>query len=293
MPSGMSALDIGFPRFTGQETPEKKIGIIQNYLYMLLETLRHLLANLDTSNWNQPALDEFVDMIRAGVIVSNTVITQNLYAEYGDIAELTVDRLLTANKVARYQDSDTSDVNYVWIYDQNIKLMTGTVVLDGATPQTVQHTDRNGAALYWYTSEMLGMSTAVTSYPVIVYEYTELCKASLSFELVGGVYVPRFVMGVGTGTGDNDKFVITKPEDEAKLLYITDTGEEVPIIFTNFVDAKMRRLLSCAIDKTAETVTILMEGQAAGDEVVIAYVEDATSITYTWPDAYVTTITIS
>ncbi len=39
---------------------------------------------------------------RGGKMISNTVITQNLYATYGDIAELTVDRLMSGDKVERY-----------------------------------------------------------------------------------------------------------------------------------------------------------------------------------------------
>jgi hypothetical protein len=238
MPGGLAALDIGFPRFTGRESTEQKLAAVQNYLYMLLETLRYTLSNLDTSNWNKRAMDDFVEMIRAGVVVANTVITntvitQNLYAEFGDIAELTCDRLLTANKVSRYKDSDTADINFVWIQGQSIKLMTGTVVLDGATPQTTQHSDRNGNLLYWYTAEMLGMSTTATAFPVTVYQYTELCKASLSFDLVDGVYVPRFVLGAGTGVGDNDRLVITKPADKAVIKYTDDSGNAVTLEFAS------------------------------------------------------------
>lgn len=234
MPGGLAALDIGFPRFTGQETTEQKLTAIMNYLYMLLETLRYTLSNLDTSNWNKPALDEFVEMIRAGlvvadVVISNTVITQNLYAEFGDVAELTCDRLLTANKVSRYKNGDTADINYVWIQDQSIRLMTGTVVMEDETPQTVQHRDRNGELLYWKDAEMQSMSTAVTALPVTVYAYTELCKASLSFDLVDDMYVPRFVLGVGTGEGDNDRLIITKPMDKAVIGYRDDAGNPITL----------------------------------------------------------------
>ncbi len=51
-----------------------------------------------------------------------------------------------------------------------------------------------------------------------------------------------------------------------------------------------RRAESVVIDKTAGTITVLMEGLATPD--VINYVETATSMTFTWPDEFETTVTI-
>jgi hypothetical protein len=166
-----------------------------------------------------------VEELRSNVVISNTVITQNLYAVYGDIAELTVDRLVSADKVQRYANADTSDINYVWIQDRSIKLMTGTT-----TGATTQHTNRNGNLLYWKDAAQQSMDTAPTVYPVTVYAYTELCKAQFSFDNVDGVYVPRITLGAGTGDGDNGKAFIYKPTDQYVSEWFTDTGERRAIV---------------------------------------------------------------
>ncbi|NLB82001.1 MAG: hypothetical protein GX800_10435, partial [Clostridiaceae bacterium] len=76
MPSGISNIDLRFPNFTGQETNDQKLRMILDYLYMLREYLQYLLHNLSPDNFNQTALDGFIDEIRAGVVIANTVITQ-------------------------------------------------------------------------------------------------------------------------------------------------------------------------------------------------------------------------
>lgn len=156
----------------------------------------------------------FVESLRAGSITVNT-----LYATYGDIAELTVDQLVTADKVQRYKDSDTSDINYISIIGQEIKLITGST-----TGATEQHVNRYSEPLYWTDDTLINMDTEETAYPVTVYTYTTQTKASLSFYNDDGTYIPRFVMGAGTGTGDNDKLIVYKPMDKAVFEYYTDAG---------------------------------------------------------------------
>lgn len=63
MPSNWLYVDTNFPTFTSGESPNKKIGVIQNYLYMLVEQLRYTLHNLDGSNMNAPALERFTGSI--------------------------------------------------------------------------------------------------------------------------------------------------------------------------------------------------------------------------------------
>lgn len=290
MPHNFSMLDTQFPHFEGDESTEAKLRRMQDYLFMLLEQLKYILSNLDKENFNEAALQEIKediaeDIVVTDVVISNTVITQNLYAEFGDIAELTVDRLLSANKVERYRNSNTSEINYIWIEGQSIKLMTGTTL-----GSTVQHRDRYGRLLYWKDSQRLAMSAEPTAFPVIVYDYHELCKAQFSFDDIDGTYVPRITMGAGSGTGDRDKLFIQKLEDIAKITYITDTDQETYIHMTDFVDAKMRRIKNVAIDKTGNQITVLMEGQSTPG--VIGYTETGDSMTFTWPDGHTATISI-
>ena len=59
MPSNWLYVDTQFPQFT-DESPNEKITIIQNYMFMLVEQMRYTLNNLDTSNMNTTALNQFV-----------------------------------------------------------------------------------------------------------------------------------------------------------------------------------------------------------------------------------------
>lgn len=77
MPSDWLYIDTAFPSFTGQESPDKKIDTIQNYLYMLVEQLRYSLRNLDfNKNMNQAAVEQFTGEI-----------TQPIYLQIGELGE--------------------------------------------------------------------------------------------------------------------------------------------------------------------------------------------------------------
>jgi hypothetical protein len=217
----------------------------------------------------------------------SALITPNLYAEKATIAELTVDQLDTSTKVAKYLASDTTDVNYIRAAGQTIQWVTASTT--GAT--TEQAVDRNSNPLYWVDETHKASTTDDTGLPVTVYVYTEAVKAEFSFYDDSGTYIPRIVMGAGTGTGDNDKLIIYKPEDEAIIKYVRDNGEETTIRMSEFVDAKMRRLTSCAINKGTGQVTVTMEGEST--PVTLTYSETATSMTFTWPDGHTATVAIS
>lgn len=132
------------------------------------------------------------------VVISNTAITQTLTAQMATIAQLTVDRLDTSQKVQNYLSSDTSDVNFIRIYEQIIEFVTAST--DGLTDE--QATDRYGALLYWTDDTHAGTTTTETEYPVMVYVYDEAIKLSLTFDNASGVYVPKISLGEGSGLGD-------------------------------------------------------------------------------------------
>lgn len=129
----------------------------------------------------------------------SVLITPNLYADKGYIAELTVDMLDTGNKVLNYLNSDTSDVNYIKIYDQYLQFITAST--DGSA--TVQATNRGGTPLYWMDETHTAATTTVTDYPVMIYTYTELVKMQFAFVNDGTNYTPQIIFGAGTG-GPND-----------------------------------------------------------------------------------------
>ncbi len=63
MPSNWLYIDTNFPSFTQKESDGEKIETMQDYLFMLVEQLRYTLHNLDLSNMNKTAADEFVKQI--------------------------------------------------------------------------------------------------------------------------------------------------------------------------------------------------------------------------------------
>lgn len=272
------------------EQLKEEVIRLRDALARMTRMYEDLLYNLDSDNIRE--IDANVTRIKnlqAESIVTYSIVAQSLYGERGYIAELTVDQLETSSKVYNYLNEDTSDVNYIRIYDQNIHFITGST--DGA--QTEQVTDRHGTPLYWTDETHTTTTTKDTGFPVMVYVYTEQVKAKIAFELLDNVYVPRITLGAGTGSGDNDKLIITKSEDSAQILYRTDSGKETAINLSDFVDADMRRLSSCTIDRSRGEIRTVAEGKTLSDAQTISFTETVNGITYTWPDGFVTTVSIS
>ena len=63
MPSNWLYIDSNFPTFTGEESLKEQVTTIQNYMCMLVEQLRYTLHNLDLSNMNGAAVDEWENAI--------------------------------------------------------------------------------------------------------------------------------------------------------------------------------------------------------------------------------------
>lgn len=183
-----------------------------------------------------------------GILGADAILTDSIYAETGDIAELTVDRLSTSKKVRLYNLRNTSDDNFLDIQDNYQRLITGTVIFENGQPLTEQATNRHGQALYWqrkpvsinaqgYPLDENGVqiyaSTAVPTpgegetlddYKVMVYQYTELTKAELSFFNESGTYVPKLVMGAGDNNG-RTKGILHKAADGFDISFTDSQGE--------------------------------------------------------------------
>ena len=181
--------------------------------------------------------------------VSGQLSADALYARSGDIADLTVNRLSTSRRIIRYLARDMSDDNYVSIHDEQIEFISG--VTDGST---VQAQTPDGLPIYWEADisdaeiasngfpyidgQRIFTTTAVTPWPVTVYAYKELVKASQHFDMVGEYYLPVFTFGAGDGTGGNIAW-LTKEAEALKLLYRTSTGKDLGLIMSNngYMDA--------------------------------------------------------
>lgn len=159
-------------------------------------------------------------------IVHNTVtqnfITEELYAGYGSIADLTVDRLRTDwQKANKYLNGDTTDINYIYIHDEVIEFHTASV--SGGTEQL--HWDSR--YFYWVDAQHSAMtSTEQTEWPVMVYQYSDYVKAKFAFlQNSGGTYLPTLILGAGDQNGRNRAAVCKTDQDLQLLLTCTDGTE--------------------------------------------------------------------
>lgn len=170
------------------------------------------------------------------VDVSGQLSADALYAALGDIADLTVDRLSTSRRIVKYLAGDQSDDNYIRIHDQYLEFVSG-VYANG----TEQASNPNGALLYWEADpsgasigadgypyvdgSRIFTTTTETSWPVMVYKYTEQIKRSIAFEQQDGQYVPVDVFGAGNADGTNQARML-KSADGLELIYTAPNGEQ-------------------------------------------------------------------
>ena len=194
---------------------EGNLKRLHKYMESQNEQLSYIFGNLGGENFNTQDMNNFIANLGATniitqTIVSNSVVTKSLYAERGDIAQLTVDWLSTSKKVMKYLNKDTSDDDYIEAHEQGLELKTASVVMGGSTPLTELLFDRNGNQLYWQkdvsyaeiidgfpyvNGKQVYMDTEVTDYPVRVYKYSVATKMKIDFETVNGVNVPKITMG--------------------------------------------------------------------------------------------------
>lgn len=115
----------------------------------------------------------------------------------GDIAQLTVDRLSTSERVKKYFLQDTTPDYFLRIQDGYIQFITGTY--SSSTP--VQATDRYGNNLYWNANptnhtqdgeptdangNRIYSTTRATEWPVYTYTYDDSVLGSIAFRVPSG-----------------------------------------------------------------------------------------------------------
>lgn len=242
------------------------------------------------------------DVLVEGSLASDATVTDALYAEQGDVAQLTVDWISTSKKVMRYLNEDTSDDNYFEGHDQSILFITGAVSLDdNGVPLTEQLTNRYGAALYWakditgadivdgypyIDGQRIYTTTEETDWPLTVYQYKTQVKQQFTFELdsESGAYIPVSVYGAGDGTNQNNQARIIKTTSGFDLIFTTASGVETGVYMRNdgFVDVTQRRA-DLVIDTGASVITVKPEGELAAP-FNIQYQENGDTLTLTWPD---------
>lgn len=212
---------------------EEKIQALTDAYHMLTKYLEFLLFNLDSLNISEIDADiTRIKNLEAVNVITQTLITQTLYAEKGYIAELTVDQLDTSQKVRNYLAGNLGDVNYIKIYDQYIEFRTGRVKRnESSEPLTEQATDRFGKALYWVDSENKAVQYEVNDNPVLIYQYDEAVKAKIYFKIneATGYYDVEWELGAGHGIPgfpERGKLFIQKDSEGGTIKYVRADGKE-------------------------------------------------------------------
>lgn len=291
MPSNLMFADSSFPVIGAEEDPKKALQKVQNYLFMLLEQLRYTLSNLEPGNFNETEMEAYfkkltADLVVAQTIISQTIITNELYASYGSIADLTVDKLRTDYKRAqKYLIGDTTPIDYIDIHDEVICFITATT--DGTQTEQLSV---NGRKFFWTDDAHTQMTSEKdTGRPVTVYKYGEQVKAQFAFRPVelaaGGTSVtPVLVFGAGTGEGERGKASIIKDEQTMRMEYHARHGGTAGVYLQDdgFVDATHRRA-DIAIDTAKGKITVTPEG-ALAEAFDIGYAESGDTLTLKWPD---------
>lgn len=217
------------------EDRDKQIKHLCDVMMIYRKELEYLLNNLDDDNIQSLDASKIknlkvetivTEMLFADTILSNTTITEVLYANEGRIARLTVDHLLTGDFI-----SGSEYIYFIDARDQYLKFIEGQRRDD--LPQ-VQYTNIDNVLLYWDGLEHNYMTINETDYPVMVYVYDLTTKMEMNFEydLVSGYNVPKIIFGAGVGNKvypERGKGYIYKDADGLLLEYIKADGTELSI----------------------------------------------------------------
>lgn len=169
------------------------------------------------------------------VDVSGQLSADALYSAFGEIADLSVNRLSTSRRVVKYLAGDTSDDNFIRVAEQSLEFVAG--IAKGTTEQA---RNPNGELIYWEADpagasigsdgypyangERIFTTTKQTSWPVMVYQYEEQVKRAISFESDGQYYYPVDVFGAGDNNGKQRGYLV-KRQNSLELTYETSLGK--------------------------------------------------------------------
>ena len=220
--------------FNGNETTFKALdaqGVMRDRIYFDTLTGKYVFDGALSATTLEAVAAEI------DVVVSETIIVNNLYAQRGRIAELTVNHLLTGDFL-----TGEEEILYIEAEDQYLKFMQAH--RNDSAPM-VQYTTLDGLLLYWSDSSQTEMHTEETDYPVMVHQYDSIAVMQMQFEditdSVGTLRIPIITLGRGDGaTAMSSKGRIYKDRKGMVVEYfksnsgdrlavtITDEGIEVP-----------------------------------------------------------------
>ena len=171
------------------------------------------------------------------VDVSGQLSADALYSAFGEIADLSVNRLSTSRRVVKYLAGDTTDDNFIRVEGQSLEFVAGI-----AKSTTEQAKNPNGELIYWESDpagasigsdgypyvngERIFTTTTQTTWPVMVYQYEEQVKRAISFESDGQYYYPVDVFGAGDTNGKQRGYLV-KRQNSLELTYETSMGKQL------------------------------------------------------------------
>lgn len=174
------------------------------------------------------------------VDVSGQLSADALYSAFGEIADLSVNRLSTSRRVVKYLAKDTTDDNFIRVAEQSLEFVAGI-----AKSTTEQAKNPNGELLYWEADpagasigsdgypyangERIFTTTKQTNWPVTVYQYEEQVKRAISFQSDGKYYYPVDVFGVGDNNGKQRGYLV-KRQNSLELTYETSAGKQLGLV---------------------------------------------------------------
>lgn len=169
------------------------------------------------------------------VDVSGQLSADALYSAFGEIADLSVNRLSTSRRVVKYLAGDTTDDNFIRVAEQSLEFVAG--ISKGTTEQA---RNPNGELIYWEADpsgasigsdgypyangERIFTTTKQTSWPVMVYQYEEQVKRAISFQSDGKYYYPVDIFGAGDNNGKQRGYLV-KRQNSLELTYETSLGK--------------------------------------------------------------------
>jgi hypothetical protein len=169
------------------------------------------------------------------VDVSGQLSADALYSAFGEIADLSVNRLSTSRRVVKYLAGDTTDDNFIRVAEQSLEFVAG--IAKGTTEQAK---NPNGELIYWEADpagasigsdgypyangERIFTTTKQTSWPVMVYQYEEQVKRAISFTSDGKYYYPVDIFGAGDTNGKQRGYLV-KRQNSLELTYETSLGK--------------------------------------------------------------------
>lgn len=173
--------------------------------------------------------------IRGQVEIDGALVTQNLYADEGNIVELTVDSLLTSRRIQKRILQDVTDDNYISIQGNVARWISAQVEKVDGSPSSEIAKNKDNKPLYWTADpstaqivnghyeidgKRITTTTTNTGWPVMVYSYIESQSMSITFASDG---TPIIQMGAG----DADRALILKRSTGLQIDYINKDGKEL------------------------------------------------------------------